>query len=450
MGKYFGTDGFRGKANETLTALQAFRVGRFLGHYYSERREEGRARIVVGKDTRRSSYMLEYALAAGMTASGADAYLLHVTTTPSVSYVARTDGFDCGVMISASHNPYEDNGIKLLGSGGEKLDDKILTEIEEYLDGTYEPPYATGARIGRTVDYVFGRNRYIGYLISLSRVSFQGVRVGLDCANGSAWTIAKSVFDSLGASVALIGAQPNGTNVNLGCGSTHIERLRQLVVEEGLDIGFAFDGDADRCIAVDEKGNVVDGDGIVFLMANYLKGRGELDGGVVATIVSNLALSDALKERGIECALTQVGDKYVYDEMIRSGSFLGGEQSGHIIFRKHAATGDGILTAVKVMEAIVESECKLSKLTEEFKPYPQVLKNVVVRQKEEVLKNRTFLSVLDRTKKGVLKGNGRVLVRPSGTESLVRVLIECRDNALAEKAAEELARAVLNADGEVH
>ncbi|MDE6273649.1 MAG: phosphoglucosamine mutase [Clostridiales bacterium] len=448
MGKYFGTDGFRGKANETLTALQAFRVGRFLGHYYSERREEGRARIVVGKDTRRSSYMLEYALAAGMTASGADAYLLHVTTTPSVSYVARTDGFDCGVMISASHNPYEDNGIKLLGSGGEKLDDKILAEIEEYLDGTYEPPYATGARIGRTVDYVFGRNRYIGYLISLSRVSFQGVRVGLDCANGSAWTIAKSVFDSLGASVTLIGAQPNGTNVNLGCGSTHIERLQQLVVEEGLDVGFAFDGDADRCIAVDEKGNVVDGDGIIFLMANYLKGRGELDGGVVATVVSNLALPDALKERGIECTLTQVGDKYVYDEMIRSGSFLGGEQSGHIIFRKHAATGDGILTAVKVMEAIVESECKLSKLTEGFKPYPQALKNVVVRQKEAILKSRTFLSALERTE-GHLKGNGRVLVRPSGTESLVRILIECRDKALAEKAAEELAWAVLAADGEV-
>ena len=304
MGKYFGTDGFRGKANETLTALQAFRVGRFLGHYYSERREEGRARIVVGKDTRRSSYMLEYALAAGMTASGADAYLLHVTTTPSVSYVARTDGFDCGVMISASHNPYEDNGIKLLGSGGEKLDDKILAEIEEYLDGTYEPPYATGARIGRTVDYVFGRNRYIGYLISLSRVSFQGVRVGLDCANGSSWNIAKAVFDALGATTYVMNAQPDGFNINENAGSTHIEGLCKFVKDNKLDVGFAYDGDADRCLCVDENGNVITGDHILYIYGLYMKERGKLlTNTVVTTVMSNFGLYKAFEKAGIDVRL---------------------------------------------------------------------------------------------------------------------------------------------------
>ncbi len=448
LGKYFGTDGFRGRANETLTALHAFRVGRFLGHYYSERREEGRARIVVGKDTRRSSYMLEYALAAGMTASGADAYLLHVTTTPSVSYVARTDGFDCGVMISASHNGYEDNGLKLIGGSGEKMDERVLAEIETYLDGDSEAPYATGARIGRTVDYVFGRNRYIGYLISLSRVSFRGIKVGLDCANGSAWSIAKSVFDSLGASVTLAGAQPTGTNVNLGCGSTHIEHLRRIVVENGLDVGFAFDGDADRCIAVDEKGNVVDGDAILFLMANYMKERGELEGGIVTTVRSNLAFRKALKERGIECSLTQVGDKYVYDGMTASGSVLGGEQSGHIIFRKHAATGDGILTAVKVMEVIVEREKRLSTLVEGYVPNPQVVRNVAVCHKNGVIENEYFLRIVKETEEK-LGEEGRVLVRPSGTEQLVRILVECNDLAIAEHAAELLAHAAEVADGEV-
>lgn len=447
MGKYFGTDGFRGRANEALTAVHAFRVGRFLGHYYGKMREDGRAKIVVGKDTRRSSYMFEYSLAAGLTASGADAYLLHVTTTPSVSFVARTDGFDCGVMISASHNPYCDNGLKLIGSSGEKMDKTTLDEIESYLDGKEEPPFAVDQKIGRTVDYVLGRNRYIGYLISLSRVSFKGMRVGLDCANGSAFSIARSVFDTLGATVRLTGASPNGVNVNLACGSTHIENLQRLVLEEGLDAGFAFDGDADRCICVDGNGDVVDGDGILYVLAKYWKGRGELEGGVVATIVSNLALGKALNALGIDCVRTCVGDRYVYEEAVKRGYCLGGEQSGHIVFPKVAATGDGILTAVKVMEAIIESEKPLSELKKGFEANPQATRNVRVKRKEAVLKS-SLLSLAVKRAEESLGQTGRVLVRPSGTEPVVRVLAEGENAAALEEAVQEIERAIVLADGE--
>ncbi len=443
LGKYFGTDGFRGRANETLTAIHAFRVGRFLGKYFSRGK---RAKILVGKDTRLSSYMFEYALTAGATASGADVYLLHVTTTPSVSYLTRTEGFDCGVMISASHNPYTDNGIKLFNAGGEKLEDQVLNRVEEYLDGG-NFPLATGGKIGRSVDFVAGRNRYLAYLLTLSRASFRGMRVGLDCANGSAWQISKAVFDALGARVYAIGVDPNGTNINENCGSTHIDALRTLVMERNLDVGFAFDGDADRCICVDERGDVVDGDGILYLCARSMKNRGELDGnGVVATVMSNLGLEESLARDGIRLLRCEVGDKFVHDGLVSSGYMLGGEQSGHIIFKKVAATGDGILTALKVMETMMESKCPLSCLVEGFKRFPQYLKNVKVNDKSAVMTDGAVLLSLEEAQKK-LEG-GRVLLRASGTEPVVRILAEGEDGKLCNEVLSSIERAVLHV-GEV-
>lgn len=449
MGKYFGTDGFRGRANETLTAEHAFKVGCFLGHYYAEEKEAGeRARIVIGKDTRRSSYMFEYALAAGITSMGADAYLLHVTTTPSVSYAARTEGFDCGVMISASHNAYSDNGLKIVNSNGEKADDGLIEKIERYLDGGERFPFATGESIGRTVDYVAGRNRYLAYLLSLSRSSFRGMRVGLDCANGSAWALAKAVFDALGAQTFVVGAQPNGVNINQDCGSTCISSLQKLVKEKELDVGFSFDGDADRCICVDEKGCVVDGDGILYICAKHLGERGELDGsGIVATVMSNLGLSRSLAREGISCARTQVGDRFVYAEMVKSGCLLGGEQSGHIIFRKYATTGDGLVTAIKIMEAVIERKCPLSCLAEGLIRFPQYMKNVAVRDKGAVLKNGRVRSAVFCAEE-LLDGRGRVLVRASGTEPLVRILTEGENLELCERAAGLIEAAIKNAEAE--
>lgn len=443
MGKYFGTDGFRGVANESLTAVHAFRVGRFLGYYFSKDKE-ARPRIVVGKDTRLSSYMFEYALAAGATASGADVYLLHVTTTPSVSYVTRTENFDCGVMISASHNPYTDNGIKLLGAGGEKMDDGVIELLEEYLDGG-ELPFATGERIGRTVDFVAGRNRYLAYLLSLPRCSFRGLRVGLDCANGSAWAISKAVFDALGAQVFAVSAEPNGTNINLSCGSTHINRLKELVKEKSLDVGFAFDGDADRCICVDERGETVDGDAVLYVCARYLKARGELDGnGVVATVMSNLGLSRSLARAGIDCTLTDVGDRFVYAEMLKSGYVLGGEQSGHVIFSKYEATGDGIVTALKMTEIMLESKCPLSCLTEGFTVFPQRLLNVRVKDKKAIVADEGVRAAVKREEERL--GNGRILLRASGTEPVVRVLVEAENAAACERALMRVESALHEAD----
>ena len=439
MGKYFGTDGFRGRANETLTAVHAFRAGRFLGHYFSEIKG-GRARIVVGKDTRRSSYMLEYALAAGAVASGADVYLLHVTTTPSVSYITRTEAFDCGVMISASHNPFEDNGIKLMNARGEKLEDGVISLLEEFLDGG-NLPFATGEEIGRTVDYVAGRNRYLAYLLALPRVSFRGMRVGLDCANGSAFMIAKALFDALGAEVYAVCVEPDGTNVNAGCGSTHIGRLEAFVREKSLDIGFAFDGDADRCIAVNERGEAVDGDGILYLCARFLKSRGELDkNGIVATEMSNLGLVRSLAREGIDCVLTEVGDRFVYREMTERGLLLGGEHSGHIIFRKYAQTGDGLLTALKVMEIVLESGCPLSCLTEGFQRFAQARRNVRTDDKSAAMQSARVKDAV-RAAEEVLK-DGRVIVRASGTEPVIRVLVEGEDAALCDECAERIACAV--------
>ena len=431
MGKYFGTDGFRGEANVKLTVEHAFKVGRFLGWYFGR---DHKANIVIGKDTRRSSYMFEYSLVAGLTASGADAYLLHVTTTPSVSYVVRTEEFDCGIMISASHNPYYDNGIKLLNRSGHKMDAGVEEMIEKYIDGELEElPLATKENIGRTVDYVAGRNRYIGYLISLATRSFKKYRIGLDCANGSSSAIAKSVFDALGAKTYVINNEPDGTNINTNCGSTHIEVLQQLVRETKLDVGFAFDGDADRCIAVDENGDIVDGDKILYVCGKYLKENGKLKNDtVVTTIMSNLGLYKAFDRAGIEYEKTQVGDKYVYENMVKNGHCLGGEQSGHIIFSKHATTGDGILTSLMIMEVLTEKKMSLATLAGEVKIYPQLLKNVRVADKQEARENEAVVEAVKNVEK-TLGNEGRILVRESGTEPVIRVMVEAAEQELCEK-----------------
>lgn len=445
MGKYFGTDGFRGEAGITLTADHAYKVGRFLGWYYNKLRERNGdtnpVRIVIGKDTRRSSYMFEYSLVGGLVASGADAYLLHVTTTPSVSYVARVDEFDCGIMISASHNPYYDNGIKLINGNGEKMDEATISLVEAYLDGELEVfgkhyneiPYAHKTEIGRTVDYVSGRNRYVGYLISLGVYSFKGVKVGLDCANGSSWNIAKAVFDALGAKTYVINADPDGTNINTNAGSTHIERLQKFVVEKGLDVGFAYDGDADRCLCVDEKGNVVDGDAILYVYGRYMKEREKLiTNTVVTTVMSNFGLYKAFDELGIGYAKTAVGDKYVYEYMQKNGCRLGGEQSGHIIFSKYASTGDGILTSLKMMEVMMAKKMKMSQLTEDLHIYPQVLVNVKVKDKAVVQADKDVQDAVQKVA-DALGDTGRILVRESGTEPLIRVMVEAETEEICKK-----------------
>ena len=444
MGKYFGTDGFRGEANVNLTADHAFQVGRFLGWYYTQLRRrsgsDGPARIVIGKDTRRSSYMFEYSLVGGLVASGADAYMLHVTTTPSVAYVVRTDGFDCGIMISASHNPYYDNGIKLINGFGEKMDEGVIALVEGWLDGDLEAfgrrwdtlPLATKDQIGRTVDYVAGRNRYIGYLISLGMYSFKGMKVGLDCANGSAWNIAKNVFDAMGAKTYVIHADPDGYNINENAGSTHIESLRQLVLEKGLDVGFAYDGDADRCLCVDEKGNIITGDHILYIYGKYMKERGKLlMNTVVTTVMSNFGLYKAFDELGIDYAKTAVGDKYVYEYMMKNGPRLGGEQSGHIIFSKYASTGDGILTSLKMMEVMMAKKKTLSQLCEGLTIYPQVLKNVRVTDKTAAQNDADVQAAVAEVA-AKLGSTGRILVRESGTEPLVRVMVEAPTREICE------------------
>ena len=442
MGKYFGTDGFRGEANKDLTVDHAFKIGRYLGWYYSKDR---RAKVVIGKDTRRSSYMFESALCAGLTASGADAYLLHVTSTPSVSYIARADDFDCGIMISASHNPYHDNGIKLLNADGEKMEESVLEGIEAYLDSDEQLPYAHDAAIGETVDYSAGRNRYIGYLISLATRSFKHHKVGLDCANGSTWMMAKSVFDALGADTYVISNHPDGLNINVDCGSTHIEQLQKLVVEKGLDVGFAFDGDADRCLAVDEKGNVVNGDHIMYLCARYMQEKGTLgDSKVVTTIMSNMGLYKALDELGIGYEKTAVGDKYVAENMRQNGHIIGGEQSGHIIFGRLANTGDGLLTAIKVMEAMLESKQPLSVLAAPMVMYPQKLKNVVVTDKDETLACQEVKDAVKAVEQE-LGSEGRVVLRKSGTEPLLRVMVEATSQALCEEKVDQIIDAMRQA-----
>ena len=431
MGKYFGTDGFRGEANVGLTVEHAFKVGRYIGYYYGRGHK---ARVVIGKDTRLSSYMFEYALSAGLTASGADVYLLHVTTTPSVAYVTRTDGFDCGIMISASHNPYYDNGIKLMNGHGEKMSDEVTDQVEKYIDGLLpEAPYATRDRVGRTIDYASGRNRYIGYLISLARYSFKGVKVGLDCANGSTWMIAKSVFEALGAETHVINNAPDGVNINMNCGSTHIEGLQKFVKENSLDVGFAYDGDADRCLAVDEKGNLLDGDTILYVYGTYMKKRDKLTTNtVVSTIMSNYGLGKALKEAGIDWVQTQVGDRFVYECMRQGGHLLGGEESGHIIFSKYATTGDGVLTSIKLMQAMLDQKQPMSKLTEPLKLYPKVMKNVRVTDKDAAVNHPAVQAAYAQAQRE-LEGNGRALMRKSGTEPVVRVMAEASDKATCEK-----------------
>ena len=438
MGRYFGTDGFRGEANGGLTAEHGFAVGRFLGWYFGVKRSSGRARILIGKDTRRSSYMFEYSLAGGITASGADAYLLHVTTTPSVSYVTRTEDFDCGVMISASHNLFYDNGIKLLNSQGEKMDEETISYIEDYLDGKLRLfgadyprlPFAKGEKIGRTVDHVAGRNRYMGYLVGLAQHSFKGMKVGLDCANGGAWSIAQGVFEALGAKTYVIHAKPDGCNINQGCGSTHPEALQKLVMEQGLDVGFAYDGDADRCICVDAQGSVVNGDYILYILGKYMGERGQLaKNRVVTTVMSNFGLYKALEAQGLSYAKTRVGDKYVYEYMQEHGCCLGGEQSGHIIIQKYATTGDGILTSLKLMEVMLEKKKPLRELCEGMEQYPQVMKNVPVGSKTEVMEDPVVRETVEAVEQE-LGDSGRILVRGSGTEPVVRVMVEARSEEL--------------------
>ena len=439
MGKYFGTDGFRGESNVDLTVDHAFRIGRWLGWYYGQDRK---AKVVIGKDTRRSSYMFENALCAGLTASGADAYLLHVTSTPSVSFIARADDFDCGVMISASHNPFHDNGIKLLNGDGEKMEESVLDGIEEYLDSDRQLPYATRDRIGCTVDYAAGRNRYIGYLISLATRSYKGFRIGLDCANGSTWQMAKSVFDALGADTYVIGNHPDGLNINVDCGSTHLGNLRKFVVENHLDLGFAFDGDADRCLAVDENGNEVNGDHIMYLCARYMKENGTFGNSkVVTTVMSNMGLYKALDEIGVGYEKTKVGDKYVAENMRQNGHLLGGEQSGHIIFGRLANTGDGLLTAIKVMEAVTETKQPLSVLASPMHMYPQVLKNVIVTDKDETLNCPEVQAAVKKAEEE-LGSEGRVLLRKSGTEPLLRVMSEATTHELCEEKVDSIIEAM--------
>ncbi|MBR4473388.1 MAG: phosphoglucosamine mutase [Oscillospiraceae bacterium] len=435
MGKYFGTDGFRGEANKDLTVRHAYQIGRYLGWYY---RKDHRPQIVIGKDTRRSSYMYEAGLCAGLNASGADAFLLHVTSTPSVSYITRSDDFDCGIMISASHNPYTDNGIKLINSDGDKMEEALLEGIEAYIDSEDNLPFATGADIGCTIDYAAGRNRYIGYLITLATRSYKGIRVGLDCANGSTWMMAKSVFDALLADTHVIANNPDGLNINVDCGSTHIEQLQKFVVANNLDVGFAFDGDADRCLAVDEKGNVVNGDHILYLSAKYMQERGKLGNSkVVTTIMSNMGLYKALDELGIGYEQTPVGDKYVAENMKKNGHLIGGEQSGHIIFSQFATTGDGILTAIKVMEAMTETKQPLSKLTEGMKMYPQKLKNVIVDDKDGTLADEAVQAEVKKVE-AELGSEGRVVLRKSGTEPVLRVMVEAGTQELCEEKVDQI------------
>lgn len=454
MGKYFGTDGFRGEANCNLTADHAFKVGRFLGWYYTQLKRrsgsDGSARIVIGKDTRRSSYMFEYSLVGGLVASGADAYLLHVTTTPSVAFVVRTEGFDCGIMISASHNPYYDNGIKLINNFGEKMDESVISLVEAYLDGNLEAfgrkweelPLAKRDQIGRTVDHVAGRNRYIGYLISLGMYSFKGVKVGLDCANGSSWNIAKCVFDALGAKTYVINAAPDGYNINQNAGSTHIEVLQRYVVENGLDVGFAYDGDADRCLAVDERGRVVDGDQILYVCGVYLNKHGRLSGGtVVPTIASNFGLVKSLELAGLSAVTSGVGDRHVYAKMREGGYSLGGEQTGHTIFGDIERTGDGIMTSLRVMEVIRAERETLSQLTAPCKLLPQAQVAVRVADKDAALENMGVQNAIAEAEVA-LAGEGRVLVRKSGTESVIRVLAEAPDQASADAAVKRIANAL--------
>ena len=432
MGKYFGTDGFRGEANKNLTFEHAVQIGRYLGWYYGARLGK-KAKVVIGKDTRRSSYMFEYALCTGLMASGADAYIMHVTTTPSVSYIARVDDFDCGIMISASHNPFYDNGIKLLNGNGEKMDEETILKVEDFIDGKTTVPTATRQEIGRTVDYVAGRNRYIGYLISMSKFSFKGVKVGLDVANGAAWSIARGVFDALGAKTYVMNDHPDGCNINTDCGSTHIEHLQKFVVEKGLDIGFAYDGDADRCLCVDEKGNVVTGDHILYVYGLYMKERGKLaNNKVVTTVMSNFGLYKALDKVGIEYDKTKVGDKYVYENMVQTGNRIGGEQSGHTIFLKYETTGDGIVTALKMMEVMLAKGKPMSELAAPVVFYPQVLKNVRVKSKPDAQNDPDVQAAVKKVA-DELGDTGRILVRESGTEPVIRVMVEAESDEICEK-----------------
>lgn len=427
--KYFGTDGFRGRANETLRLEHAVKIGEFLGRYFAKTTKV--PKIVIGKDTRISSYMLEYGLAAGIASAGGDAYLMHVTTTPSVSYVTKNNGFNCGVMITASHNPYHDNGIKIINNNGDKMGDEFLQDIERYIDGELE--LSRAGEPGRCVDYLTGRNSYISYLSTIPGNSFCGYKIGLDCANGASFAIARNVFSILGADVFIMSNQPDGRNINVDCGSTHPEALQRYVVENRLDIGFAFDGDADRCLMVDEKGNLIDGDGIMYIIGTYLKEHGRLNKNtVVATVMSNIGLHRALTNHGIKIVTTDVGDKYVAQEMFSNGYSIGGEQSGHIILSEHACTGDGILTAITLADILVETKNIASALTAGLDIFPQKLKNIKVADKNRIMGDEKVKEYIEKTNEQ-FDGNGRLLLRASGTEPLIRIMVEAQDEAACDE-----------------
>lgn len=440
MGKYFGTDGFRGEANGVLSARHAFRIGHFLSHYFGKNGMP--ARVVIGKDTRRSGYMLEAGLVGGLTSGGGDAWMLHVATTPCVSYAVRAGGFDCGVMISASHNLFRDNGIKLFNAAGEKMEDPVIDSLEAYLDSHEDLPLARGEKIGRRVDFGAGRKWYLAHLISCVPLSLTGVKVGLDCANGAAWKMAGDIFRALGAETHIIHAQPDGFNINCDAGSTHMQSMQRLVVERGLDVGFAYDGDGDRCLCVDSQGEIVTGDHILYICGKYMKERGQLPGNrVVTTVMSNYGLWKAFEQVGIRCAQTAVGDQYVYEYLKAHGCSLGGEQSGHIIFPAYAATGDGILTSLKVLEVMQTEQKSLGQLCHGLKICPQVLENIPVSDKDAVLTDPEVQNMITAMKAG-LEGQGRILVRASGTEQLIRVMAEAGDEQLCKTCAANIADAI--------
>lgn len=438
MPKYFGTDGFRGEAGVVLTAEHAFKIGRFIGHFYSSS-ENKKTRIIIGKDTRCSGDMLEAALGAGITSSGADVYLMGITTTPSVSYVTGTENFDCGIMISASHNPYYDNGIKLINGDGEKMQESVIEQVEAYIDGDGKDfEFAKDGEIGRVVQYGVGVETYEKHLISSAGGGYKGMKIAIDCANGSAYKIGKRVFEAMGAKVLVINDRPDGMNINSDCGSTHIGGLCEFVVKNKCDMGFAFDGDADRCLAVDENGKIVDGDHIMYICGRYMKEKGLLENDtIVTTVMSNFGLYKAFDKSGIKYEKTDVGDKYVYENMKSGGHILGGEQSGHIIFMKHAHTGDGILTALNVTDTVKDTGKKLSELASPVVVYPQVLKNVIVTDKDETLADPCIKNQVMRVSES-LGDNGRILLRKSGTEPVLRVMVEAASENMCEKYADEV------------
>ncbi|MCM3716088.1 phosphoglucosamine mutase [Halalkalibacter oceani] len=440
MGNYFGTDGVRGVANTELTPELAFKLGRMGGYVLTKHTEK--PRVIIGRDTRISGEMLESALIAGLLSIGAEVMRLGVISTPGVAFLTKALSANAGVMISASHNPVPDNGIKFFGPDGFKLLDEQEQEIERYLDSEDELPRPTGGALGQVSDYYEGGQKYLQFLKQTVQEDFSGIHIALDCAHGSASSLAPHLFADLEADISTMGTAPNGVNINDGCGSTHPEALSTFVLERGAQIGLAFDGDADRLIAVDEKGQIVDGDKIMFICAKYMKEQGWLKHGtVVSTVMSNLGFYKALEEEGIIAKQTAVGDRYVMEEMRKGGYNLGGEQSGHIIFLDHITTGDGLLSALQLVNIMKMTNKPLSELAAQMQTYPQKLVNIRVSDKHAVSENEAVKAAIDKVEDD-MNGEGRVLVRPSGTEPLVRVMVEAQSEELCDRYVDEIATVV--------